>query len=125
MSETETQAVATTAAPKATKKARKSAKAQKAKSAPKASANGKLHKPERQVLRTLVKAAGPLSRREIARRVEKQDALVNGRIAAETKTYEGLEKKGLIRVKDLDIDGKNETVNEITAAGKKAFAESK
>ena len=125
----DTQAVETAVVAKPTKasrarKAKKSEKAVKAK-APAASSNGKLLKPHRQVLGTLAKAKGPLSRRAIAERVGRTENLIEGRIAAETKTYGALEASGFIRVKTFDIDGKTETVNELTAAGRKALAASK
>ena len=89
----------------------------------KAEANvAKMKKPVRQVLGTLAKSKGPLTRKQIAAAVAKAgDAIVNGRISQETVTYAGLVKQKYI----TEIEGKSETVYEITAAGRKALQDAK
>jgi hypothetical protein len=84
----------------------------------------KLLKPARQVLRTLARAKGPITRQEIARRVEQQDKLVNHRIANETITYRSLVEWGFIAVVETEVEeGIHEIGYEITARGRKAFGQ--
>jgi hypothetical protein len=110
-------------------KAIKPAKKVAAKAKP--SANGaasrvKMIKPWRQVL-TILSKGGKLTRQKIAAKVESQlkDNLIGGRVAQESKTYAALLERKYIRVMELDVDGKSETVNEITALGTKALAAAK
>lgn len=90
-----------------------------------ATKESKLKKPQRQVLSTLakLKTGEGLSRRGIADKVAKTDSVINGRIANESKTYQGLLDDGFIKSKEIGGPGEeiNETIYFITAAGKKAI----
>jgi len=126
---TTTQAIETTEA-KASIKAKAKAKSKPKNASPKRNvgkdkkASGKLLKPVRQVLSTL-KNGQSLSRPGIAGIVGKKNKLINGRIAAETKTYAGLVACKYITCRSISVDGKNEIVYKITAAGKKALSQGK
>lgn len=98
------------------------AKKAKAKPAPKAKKEDFLPKPCRQVLGTLAKASGPMTRRAIADKVGKTDALIEGRISAETKTYALLIENKWVKERTYEIEeGVKETGYEIMATGRTAY----
>lgn len=97
----------------------------KKKAAPKPRAAKKkdfLPKPCRQVLGTLAKASGPMTRRAIADKVGKTDTLIEGRISTETKTYAFLLESKFIKERTYEIEEDvKETGYEILAAGRAAY----
>jgi hypothetical protein len=106
-----------------TPKPRKAKKAKKAAKPAKAARPARLPKPCRQVLATLAKAQGPMTRREIADKVGKTETLIEGRIAAETKTYGFLTEAKLIKEHVVQVDEAMapQTCYAILAAGRTAL----
>ena len=124
MSATETVSTVTTETPKARKVAKAKPKAAKkpVKQTAAPSDNG-LGKSYLRTLGILAKAKGPMSRARVAAATIKLGiACFGGRISNESATYADLVKGGYVKEKTLDIDGKAETVYEVTGKGRKAAA---
>ena len=81
----------------------------------------KVGKTQKAILAALNKG-GALSRRKVAALVEKMGGHTsNGRVADEKGNYGAVVENGWAKTKEIDVDGKVETVYILTAAGTKAL----
>jgi hypothetical protein len=114
-------------APKAKKPAKPAAKAKTSTTKSKAEIKAGPSKPQLRILAALVKAGRPISKQQVS---EKSKVHMNwiaeyigGTVNAVSNLVRGHKKlvpAGLVRIKEVDIDGVKEKLYEVTAMGKKA-----